>query len=155
MKRRNRGKTREEEEEKGAKNRALGDSTAKTEGRRERRAKRDYSTSIREKGADKANQTRRERRGEETKEKSRVPDRVKSFREVKGGKDSSKSGLRVAEAIGNHLREVGDIRFARAKRTEASLGVREKRAGSEKNVKRGRMSFSRRRDRQELIEMGR
>ena len=42
MKRRNRGETRgqrvnEEEEEKGAKDRALGNSTAKTEGRRERR----------------------------------------------------------------------------------------------------------------------
>ena len=35
----------------------------------------------------------------------------------------------MVEAIGNHLRKVGDIRFARAKRTEASLGVREKRAG--------------------------
>ena len=84
MKRRNRGETRgqrinEEEEEKGAKDRALGNSTAKTEGRRERRAKRDYSTSIRKKGADEANQTRRERRREETKKKTRVPDRVKSF----------------------------------------------------------------------------
>ena len=54
MKRRNRGKTtghriNEEEEEKGAKDRTLGESTAKTEGRRERRAKRDYSTSIRKK----------------------------------------------------------------------------------------------------------
>ena len=75
----------------------MGDSTAKTEGRRERRAKRDNSTSIREKGADKTNQTRRERRRQETKEKTRVPDRIESFREVKRREDSSKSGLGVVE----------------------------------------------------------
>ena len=82
----------------------MGDSTAKTEGRRERRAERDNSTPIREKGADKTDQTRRERRREETKEKTRVPDRVERFREVKRRDDSSKSGLGVMEAIGNHLR---------------------------------------------------
>ena len=64
------------------KRQALGNSTAKTEGRRERRAKRDNSTSVRKKGADEANQTRRKRRREETKKKTRVPDRVKSFREL-------------------------------------------------------------------------
>ena len=35
----------------------------------------------------------------------------------------------MVKFIGNHLREVEDIILARAKRTEASLVVREKRAG--------------------------
>ena len=78
-----------------------------------------------------------------------MPDRVKIFREFKRGKDSSESRLRVVKYIGNHLREVGDIGFAGAKRTEGSLGVRGKERDSELKVKRGRMSFSRRRDRQE------
>ena len=58
-----------------------------------------------------------------------MQNRVKSFREVKRGKDRSESRLSVVQSVGNHLREVGDIGFARAKRTEHSLGVREKRAG--------------------------
>ena len=34
-----------------------------------------------------------------------MPDRVESFREVKKRENSSKSGLGVMEAIGNHLRK--------------------------------------------------
>ena len=58
-----------------------------------------------------------------------MPGRVKSFIEVKRRKDSSESRLSVMKSIGNHLREVGEIGFARGKRTESSLGVKKKRVG--------------------------
>ena len=85
--------------------------------RRELRAQTDVSTTIRKKGTNKANNTRRKTRGNETKKKSRMSDRIKSFRKIKRRKNSAKIRFAMMEAVYYHLREIRNIRRDRAKRT--------------------------------------
>ena len=61
----------------------------------------------------------------ETIEKTREENRVKGFREVERGENSTKSRLRVVEAIRDRLGQIGDVSRCRAGRTEVRLGVRQ------------------------------
>ena len=71
----------------------MGDATPDAKRRREIRGKRHTRTTIREKRAEKTNNTRGKGGAEEKIEETRVGDRVKSFREIQRRKDSTVGGF--------------------------------------------------------------
>ena len=75
-----------------------------TKRRGESRAKRDVRTTVKQERVYETHYTRRKRGREETKQKTRVPGRVESFREVRRRENSVKSRFRMMESIGNRLR---------------------------------------------------